>query len=134
MPRPRKRRRVGFKPETLFFKPRGVPLRDLEEIELKVEELEAMRLKHKEELSQEEAAEKMEVSRSTFSRILNEAHQKVCQFLTEGQALQVEGGNYILDSRKFGCNRCGFEWKAPHGRGRPQRCPECGDNDIESKT
>lgn len=90
MPRPRKRRRVGFKPRFLFFKPRGVPLRDLSSINLRIEELEALRLKHKQELSQEEAAERMEVSRTTFARTLKQAHQKVTDFLLGGSALSVE--------------------------------------------
>jgi len=132
MPRPRKRRRVGFKPETMYFKPRGVPLRDLKEIELKVEELEAIRLKHKEKLSQEEAAEEMGVSRTTFSRILDEANSKICNFLINGNALRVRGGSYTIEERSFKCQKCGYEWIASHGGGRPQNCPECGNNKLKS--
>lgn len=97
MPRPRKRRRVEFEPDSIYFKPRGAPLRELEEIELKVEELEAIRLKDKENLGQEEAAEKMEVSRSTFARTLKQAREKICDCLLEGKSLKVEGGNYRVD-------------------------------------
>ena len=62
MPRPTKFRRVDFFPENNYFVPMGKPKCELEEIVLKVEELEAMRLKDIEELNQEECAERMQVS------------------------------------------------------------------------
>lgn len=133
MPRPRKCRYVEYEPEKLYFKPRGIPLVDLEEIDLKVEELEAVRLKHKEELSQKEAAGRMKVSRSTFARILKEAQEKVADFLIGGNALKVEGGEYAVNVRTFRCENCDNEWGQPYGKGRPKKCPECGSNDIISK-
>ncbi|MFP4633711.1 MAG: DUF134 domain-containing protein [Candidatus Aenigmatarchaeota archaeon] len=95
MPRPRRRRRVRGRPEWNVFKPKGVPLSRLREIDLNSDELEALRLKHKEELTQEEAAEEMEVSRSTFSRILKEAHRKITEFLVEGESLRIEDPDYV---------------------------------------
>lgn len=89
MPRPRKRRRVSFEPEILFFKPRRIPLRELGTINLKVEELEALRLKHRQELSQEEAAKQMDVSRTTFARILKNAHKNITEFLLGKNSLRV---------------------------------------------
>lgn len=74
-----------------FFKPQGIPLRELEVVSLSVEELEALRLADIEELYQESAAERMEVSRPTFQRILKEAHRKVAIALVEGKALGIEG-------------------------------------------
>ncbi len=63
MPRPRKCRRVVFMPEVTYFKPAGIPLRDLDEVRLSVEEAEAVRLKDLEGLEQQQCAEKMNVSR-----------------------------------------------------------------------
>ncbi len=94
MPRRRRRRRVGSKPNQKYFGPGrgGAPI----EIILKVEELEAIRLKDVEGLSQVKAAEKMEVSQPTFSRILDSAREKIADALVNGKALRVEGGNYEL--------------------------------------
>ena len=47
-----------------------------EEIILKVEELEAMRLKDIEGLNQEQCAERMNISRQTFQLIIDEARRK----------------------------------------------------------
>ena len=87
--KPRKCRKVEFEPNVFYFKPQGVPLRFLDEIELSAEELEALRLKNMEDLDQIEAAEKMHTSQSTFQRILSSAYKKVTTALIEGKAIKV---------------------------------------------
>ncbi|WP_031516291.1 DUF134 domain-containing protein [Desulfofalx alkaliphila] len=95
MSRPSKCRRVEFIPEITYFKPAGVPLVNLEEVSLAVEELEAIRLKDLEYLEQEQCAQRMQVSRPTFHRVLTSARHKVAQALVQGKAIRVEGGNYV---------------------------------------
>jgi predicted DNA-binding protein (UPF0251 family) len=90
MPRPKKYRCVRCKPDTTYFKPRGIPLIELEEIVISMDELEAMRLADYAGLYHEDAARKMEISRQTFGRILNEAHKKVAECLLKGKALKIE--------------------------------------------
>ena len=131
MPRPRKPRCVRGEPAYGFFKPQGIPLRELELVSLSVEELEALRLADIEELYQEGAAERMEISRPTFHRILKEAHRKVAIALVEGKALGIEGGDYVLagDTRIFECVECGHSWEEPFGSGLracEAECPNCG--------
>lgn len=92
MPRPKKPRWVRFDPEVTYFKPRGVPLSELDEVVLSVEELEALRLADFKNLDQTEAAKKMRTSQSTLNRILALAHQKVAEALIEGKAIKIEGG------------------------------------------
>lgn len=92
MPRPRHCRRVAMLPHAAYYKPRGVPLSMLQCIELAVDELEAIRLADLEGLYQEEAAQRMNVSRQTFGRILDAAHGKVADALVHGKALSIEGG------------------------------------------
>lgn len=117
-------------PGRLWFKPRGVPLSGIPEVILNADELEAMRLKHKLSLNQKKAAERMNISRTTFARTLKRAHEKVTKFLTEGTALRIEEPEYVYTPRKFRCEECGHEWKAPYGTGRPVECPECGSGPI----
>ncbi|MFP4046053.1 MAG: DUF134 domain-containing protein [Candidatus Aenigmatarchaeota archaeon] len=100
MPRPRRRRRVRGRPNWEIFKPKGVPLANLDEIDLNSDELEALRLKHLEEMTQEEAAERMDVSRSTFARILKKAHKKVTEFLVTGSSLSIGEPDYIHYRKK----------------------------------
>ncbi len=90
MPRPRKRRRVRFNPDVTYFKPAGIPLCNLQEIVLNVEELEALRLKDSLGLEQKTAAERMNISQPTFHRLLLESRKKVAVALVEGKAIRVE--------------------------------------------
>ncbi|HUL30820.1 MAG TPA: DUF134 domain-containing protein [Thermodesulfobacteriota bacterium] len=131
MARPRNCRRVSSVPESNYFKPRGIPLTMLEEVVLTVDECEAIRLADLESLYQEQAAERMEVSRQTFGRIIESAHKKVAEALVKGKALKIEGGEFEMASmRKFKCSDCQRTWELPYGTGRPQDCPSCKSNNI----
>jgi uncharacterized protein len=90
MPRPRKRCCVQSKPGAHYFKPRGIPLIDLEEISLRLDELEAVRLADFEGLYHVEGAGKMGVSRATFGRILGAARRKIAEAVLQGKALKIE--------------------------------------------
>ncbi len=89
MPRPRCYRRVRFSPRVSYFKPRGIPLRELEVVTLSMEEMEALRLKNTKGLSQIECAKRMRTSQSTFQRILVSAYRKISQALIEGKAIEI---------------------------------------------
>jgi len=93
MTRPRLCRKIKFSPDVTYFKPQGVPLRELEIVELTLEEAEALRLKNIEGLEQIEAAEKMSTSQSTFQRILSSAYQKISDALINGKAISILSKN-----------------------------------------
>jgi predicted DNA-binding protein (UPF0251 family) len=131
MARPRNCRQVGLMPGSDYFKPRGIPLSMLEEVILTVDEFEAVRLADLDGLYQEQAAEKMKVSRQTFGRIIEAAHKKVAEALVKGKALKIEGGEFEMASmRKFRCSDCQHSWELPHGTGRPEGCPSCKSGNI----
>ena len=89
MPRPRLCRRIKFKPKTTYFKPRGIPMTDLEVVSLTVEEIESYRLRYTEGLDQTSAAETMKTSQSTYQRILTTASEKIADALVNGKALEI---------------------------------------------
>jgi len=103
MPRPCCDRRVSGQPPANVFKPAGVPMTALDEVRLTLDEFEAIRLADLEQLYQEQAADRMGVSRPTISRILEAAHRKVADALVHGKALRIQGGPVL----------------PPHG---PRRC------------
>lgn len=109
MPRPFKCRRIGWTPTCDYFKPRGTPLSELEEVSLRLDEMEAMRLADIEGLYHDEAAGRMNVSRQTFDRILAGAHRTVADALIGGKAIRIEGGNVAI---------AGPGWRGGHGCGR----------------
>jgi predicted DNA-binding protein (UPF0251 family) len=65
---------------------------DLDEVVMTLDEFEALRLADLDGLYQQRAAEQMNVSRATFSRIIDSAHRKTADALVHGKALRIEGG------------------------------------------
>ncbi|MDD4924487.1 MAG: DUF134 domain-containing protein [Dehalococcoidales bacterium] len=116
-------RRVGYVPQVTSFKPTGS---SIQEVKLTVEELEAIRLKDIEELELEDCAREMNVSRTTFSRILDSARKSIADALLNGKAIVIEGGNFEISAiRQFTCP-LGNKWYATgeHVTSRlPQDCP-----------
>jgi len=129
MARPTKFRRVEFFPENNYFVPWGKPKCELEETVLKVEELEAMRLKDIEDLNQEECAEKMQVSRQTFQNIIDSARKKIAIALTEGKAISISGGHYTTKLCKFKCLECETIYEINYDQDRAA-CPNCGSEKV----
>jgi len=123
MPRPKQCRRVGFLPKVTFYKPAGIPLAALQQVNLTVDELEAMRLTSIEGLYQADAAEKMNISRQTIGRILESAYKKITDALVNGKAISIEGGPVELHKIPQGAAvpfrfRRGFGRGGRGGRGR----------------
>jgi len=89
MPRPRLCRKINFNPTITFFKPQGVPMRELEIVKLTAEEIEAYHLRHINDMAQQEAADKMHTSQSTYQRILYSAYKKIADALINGKAIKI---------------------------------------------
>ena len=100
MPRPFCRRRIAGRPAASIFKPIGIPVIDLDEVVMTLDEFEAMRLADLDGLYQEQAAEQMSISRTTFSRIIDSAHRKIADALVHGKALRIEGGPVQVEGRR----------------------------------
>lgn len=99
MGRPVKCRKICCQPVARLFKPQCVSLKDLEEIELGLDEMEAMRLADIEGLYHGDAAVGMGVSRQTFGRILAQARKKVACALIGGKALRIDAPGKLRDRR-----------------------------------
>lgn len=127
------KRRVSCLPKATYFKPREIPLCDLEIINLSIEELEAIRLCDLLQVEQNDAADRMGISRKTFWNDLQQARQKVADALVNGKAIEISGGNYVNSGEcnvSFLCRGCEHKWESPCNAGRPDRCPECGSPSI----
>lgn len=125
-------RKVSSIPLITYFKPAGIRMAELGEVRLLVEEAEAIRLKDLEGMEQEECAQKMNISRSTFSRLLDSARQKIADALLNGKAIRIEGGNFEMAVRRFRCME-GHEWEVPFETmisAPPEVCPRCDTPSI----
>lgn len=89
MPRPKKNRKIKCNPNCYYFKPRGIPLFQLHEVVLELDEIEAIKLADLNEMFQEEAAIKMKISRATFGRIILKAHNKIADAILNGKAIKI---------------------------------------------
>lgn len=106
--RPKRKRMIRFNPEITYFKPAGVPMRGLLEENLTLDEVEAIRLYDLEDLDQEKASGKMQISRITFLRILHSAHKKIASSLIYGKAISLKGGDVIMPN---------YDGTGPRGQG-----------------
>ena len=125
-------RRVTSLPQVTCFRPVGVSVVNLQEVKLLVEEAEAINLNDLKRLDQEQCAQKMNISRSTFSRILDSARLKVADALINGKSICIEGGNFELAMRRFRCIS-GHEWDVPFETmisTPPEICPKCDTPSI----
>ncbi|MEA3329955.1 MAG: DUF134 domain-containing protein [Nanoarchaeota archaeon] len=143
MPRPRRCRRIFFKPELTCFRPRGFA--GNEEVILSFEEIEAIRLIDLEKQSQSEAGEKMKISQPTLSRLLSSAREKLAEAIVNSKMIKIKGGEFKMVIPRRGlknrgrmggfalgpggickCPKCGYE--EPQIRGQPcvnKKCPKC---------
>jgi len=133
MARPTKWRKIEQVPAVSRFVPDGAG--GGPENLLKLEELEAVRLKDLEGLEQGACAERMAVSRPTFQRILLSAREKIADSLVNGKALHITGGHFTQNICGFRCRQCGHEWMERceainEASAGAYACPRCGSADI----
>ncbi len=137
MSRPRKCRRVNSLPVFVRFRPQGIPLRRVKRVILSLDEFEAIRLADYEGLEHAAASERMNISRPTFTRLIEAAHGKMAQALVEGAALIIEGGAVAVEGDFCRCPRCGAAREHRRG-GHHERCGYCGTehdcNDTQPAT
>jgi uncharacterized protein len=129
--RPRCPRRIETEPVVTYFKPRGVPMRELEVVLLSLEELEVVRLSDMEGLDQEEAAQRMGISRRAVWEDLQNARRKIAEALVKGKAIEIGGGDYTVVKRLMcQCHGCQAVWECPSSISEQTQCPFCGSSDI----
>jgi len=110
-------------PGVTYFKPAGIPLTELEEVIVTLDELEALRLADLNGMYQEQAAEQMKISRPTFARIVEAARKKVAEALIQGKSLRLEGGPITTQGEETMPEHDG-QGPIESGRGRGHGC--CG--------
>ncbi len=129
MSRPKKDRIVHQPPLYADFKPAGVPNSLLEEELLELDEFEALRLTDYLGMDHIEAAEEMEISRPTFTRLIESARKKVASFIIEGRHLQIEGGQIHFRGNIIKCMDCGHMIAIGFGK-KIAACPACGSVNL----
>jgi predicted DNA-binding protein (UPF0251 family)/DNA-directed RNA polymerase subunit RPC12/RpoP len=135
MARPVKWRKIDRLPAVEYFVPSDNETSVVPAIILKLEELEAVRLKDLEGLEQSECALRMEVSRQTFQRILLSAREKIADSLVNGKSICFAGGNFTQNVCLVRCLDCGREWTDSYENiaddpAKAYACPACRSHNI----
>lgn len=146
MARPPRERVVLRLPRASLLKPAGIPARELERVDLTIDEVEALRLVDLDGLSHEEAAGSLGVSRQTVGRVLEGARRKVADALVNGKAVVIGGGAYQIAGVRC-CAACGARWQRDEGEARiagdeqmrtsgrvtpDEVCPRCGSRAVRA--
>jgi predicted DNA-binding protein (UPF0251 family) len=122
MARPQKCRKICNPPKMEGFKPYGMPKCNFRPVVLKYEEFESIRLVDYDLLSQDFAANKMNISRPTFTRIYNSALKIIAKAFVEGKAIEIEGGNFQFEHDWYRCKKC---FKLVQGIENHNKCNGC---------
>ena len=131
MPRPFLNRKVCNPPKMSGFKPFGMPACKNKYIKLQFDEYESIHLIGYKSLTQNAAAESMDISRPTFTRVYNNALKKIAKAFVEGLAIEIEGGNVDFEKEWYKCKKC---FKLIEGLENHLRCKGCssfGENELE---
>ena len=128
MPRPQKKRKVFNPPKMHGFKPFGIAKCDTAHIIMQYDEYEAIKLVNYDNLSQDQAAELMGVSRPTLTRIYNSALKKIAEAFVEGKSIIIDGGNFEFDKDWYKCKKC---FKLIEGLENHTKCEKCLDYNFE---
>jgi len=129
MARPQKDRLIKEPPLFSEFKPAGVPGRLMDKVILTIDEYEAFRLSDHLAMSQEEAADEMEISRPTFTRLIESARKKVSELIINGKMLVIEGGNIHFRQNLIKCRSCGHMFNI-NMEDNIRKCPLCNSDEI----
>lgn len=131
MPRPQQCRKIGNPPKMRGFKPFGILTDTVSSVKLCYDEYETIRLLDYVGMTQEQAAEKMQISRPTLTRIYEKARKTIAQALVEGKMIAIAGGNVQFERQWYRCKRC---HKLIEGLENHVPCKNCfayGVNELE---
>lgn len=128
-PRSKQYRKISSPPAMKGFQPIGIPYDEDTVVTILYEEYEALRLADYSGLKQEEAAELMNISRPTFTRIYSSSLKKLAMAFTEGRSIVIEGGDVEFDKQWYRCNSCATVFHYPDAE--HQECISCHSDDIE---
>lgn len=130
MPRRKRNRRIQVPPVIKGMSVYGIRGRKSNEVVLRLEEYEAIRLLDYQNLTQEQAAVHMDVSRPTLTRIYEEARNKVATAFVEGRDIIFRGGDIYFDKNWYRCKNCHASFNSYQEENID--CPVCSAADIVS--
>ena len=121
--RPKKVRYIQRMPKIVQFSPRGKPGRP-DEIELTLDEFEAIKLADYQGFRQDQGAVAMRLSRASFGRIVRKARKKVAEALVMGKIVRIRMGDVQVGVRKSEFTRDSLEKEIESFKARTRKVVE----------
>lgn len=129
MSRPKNNRIVFEPPLYKVFVPKGAEGMSPEKVRISLDEFEAVRLADYNGLTHEEASVAMEISRSTFTRLIEKARRKIADIVINGKELVIEGGNVHFRNNVIKCLDCNVVVKTKIDDCVTE-CPTCHSHNL----
>ncbi len=101
----------------------------MESLELSLDEFEAIKLADYKGMNHQEASLEMGISRSTFSRLLMKAREKLATFIIEGKELVITGGEVHFINNIYQCADCSLKFRKMMDE-EIEECPACGSRNL----
>jgi uncharacterized protein len=112
------------------FKPFGMPMCEAKIVKLQFDEYESLKLVEYENLPQGLAAERMDISRPTLTRVYNSALKKIAKAFVECMIIEIEGGNVEFDKEWYKCNKCFRLIEGIENHTKCKNCTSFGANEL----
>ncbi|MFP4527169.1 MAG: DUF134 domain-containing protein [Candidatus Kapaibacterium sp.] len=126
----REKDRIVYNPPVFTeFKPVGAAGRYLDRVTMTLDEYEALRLADHKGLPHSEAADEMEISRPTFTRLVEKARAKAADLIINGKILEIDGGNIHFRNNILKCLNCGHMFTISFNHSL-HKCPECNSENL----
>ncbi|GAA3643127.1 hypothetical protein GCM10022397_30090 [Flavivirga jejuensis] len=110
------------------FKPFGIAFCDTEHIIMQYDEYETVKLVIYNDLQQDVAADRMEISRPTLTRVYNSALKKIAQAFVEGKSILIKGGHFEFGKDWYKCKSC---FKLISSIGNQTKCDDCPAHNMD---
>jgi uncharacterized protein len=130
MARPHRNRILESPPKMEGFSPFGIHQKCSECIILQFDEYQSFIYINYNQLQQDVAAEKMNVSRPTFTRIYNNALQKIALAFAEGKKIKIIGGNVLFEKKWYRCKRCHKLFSELENHSKCDNCSHFGTDEL----
>lgn len=131
MSRKKKINKVNHIPDFCGYKPYGKKNIQEDDVKFFFEEYQALYYADYKRLPYTEAAEAMNMSKSTFGRLIIQARTKIATALVQSRGIEAQVGEIYSDNSIMECVDCFHKFVLKTGETQPAHCPSCNGTNME---
>ena len=131
MARKKVKKQITNCPEFVGFVPEGIHSSKQESVDFLYEEFNAIELVDYKHMNFEQAAAVMNISKSSFARLIQGARRKVARAFVEGKSLKAEPGDNYSDYNWYRCEDC-YHVSKHEKPDTIDKCPSCESLNLKN--